>query len=72
MLECEYCFHYFRETNVILIFVKLNKFICVGVPEWLSGLNRNHVVFVRVGHFDFCKIIYIYMREHAGVVIRHD
>ena len=31
--------------GIILIFVKSYKFICMGVPEWLLGMTRNHVEF---------------------------
>ena len=48
MLECDYSFHYFGEINEILIFVKSYKRICVSMLEWLSGMNRNHVVFAHV------------------------
>ena len=47
--KCDYSFYYFGETNAILIFVKSCKFIWVGVPEWLSGMTRNHVSFARAG-----------------------
>ena len=36
-------------TNTILIFVRSYGFICVGVPEWLSGMTRNHVGFASAG-----------------------
>ena len=48
-VECDYSFHYFGETNAILIFVKSYKFTCVGVPEWLLSMTRNHVCFARTG-----------------------
>ena len=46
-INCAYSSHYFGETNTILIFITSYKFICVGVPEWLSGMTRNHVGFAR-------------------------
>ena len=49
MLECDYSFHYFDETNAIFIFVKSYKFTCVGVLEWLLGITRNHVGVAHVG-----------------------
>ena len=49
ILKCDYSFDYFGETNTILIFVTSYEFICVGVPELLSGMTRNHVGFARAG-----------------------
>ena len=44
-----------KKSYVCLANSTLSNFYNVG--ECLTGLNRNHVVFACVGHFDFRKII---------------